>query len=241
MTKLVLHVGPHKTGTTYIQETLHALRATLNERGIYVPSEWSAAPGLPSHMRLVWAIRNGDLQQISEQFQQILARRHRCVVISCEALSRLDLMQLAQLREILGRAPIRIVYYVRRWPERLPSLWQEAVKFGHTMLFSEFLIERLTAPGVSELRDVAMLDRLSAVFGASRISLVSYSHLTDRNVDIAGHFLASVLDLPDVPLPGAGPHNPSLPILEIETIRALNSIHAARGGERSSALREWYL
>jgi hypothetical protein len=241
VTRFIIHIGPHKTGTTYIQETLAALRGALLERGICVPSIWNAAPGLPSHMQVVWAIRNGNFTVIQEQVQEILAQRHEYVVISCEALSRLDQKQIVQLRQLLGSATAQVVYYVRRWPERLPSLWQETVKFGFADTFPEFLAKQLTRYDTSELRDTVMIDRFAAVFGASRVKVVSYSHLAERSLDIASHFLDSFLGASDVELPAVGLPNQSLPILDTELIRALNAIHHHYGYERSPALRNWFI
>jgi hypothetical protein len=241
VTQIIVHIGPHKTGTTYLQITLHALRYTLLERGVYVPSCWEAAPGLPSHMQLVWAVRKRDLTLIRHQIQEILARRPRYLVISCEALSRLDQGQIAQLRRLFGPAPAQVVYYVRRWPERLPSLWQETVKFGHTATFPEFLAEQLTRHGDSELRDISTIDKFATVFGASHVKVVSYNQLVESDIDIAGHFLRSFIGLSDINLPAAERPNRSLPILDTELIRALNTIHAQDGGERSPGLRNWFL
>lgn len=168
MTQFIVHIGPHKTGTTYLQVALDALRSLLRERDIHVPAVWNAAPGLPSHMQLIWAIRNGDVGLIQNQTQDILAFRPQYIVISCEALSRLDPRHIVQFRQLLGSAPAQVVYYVRRWPERLPSLWQETVKFGHTAAFPEYLARQLTDYGASELRDTVMIDKFAAVFGASR-------------------------------------------------------------------------
>jgi hypothetical protein len=240
VTRFIIHIGPHKTGTTYLQVTLDALRDALLERGICVPSIWNAAPGLPSHMQLAWALRSGDLTLLQDQVQEILAQQHRYVVISCEALSRLNHEQIVQLRQLLGSAPVEVVYYVRRWPERLPSLWQETVKFGSSISFPEFLTKQLVDNDASELRDTVMIDRFAAVFGTSQIRVVAYSHLIDQNLDIASHFLASFLGLSDIELPVVGRPNRSLPILDTEVIRALNAVHARNGGEESPALREWY-
>jgi hypothetical protein len=107
---------------------LAALHDTLLARGTYVPSIWDAAPGLPSHMKLAWAIRNRDFALVQRQVHEMLGQRYNTVVISCEALSRLDPEQVVRLRQLLGTAPVEVVYYVRRSPERLPSLWQETVK-----------------------------------------------------------------------------------------------------------------
>ena len=241
MTRFIVHVGPHKTGTTYIQQTLAALHDTLLGRGIYVPSVWDAAPGLPSHMKLAWAIRNRDVALVQRQIHEMLGQRYQTVVISCEALSRLDPEQVVQLRQLLGIAPVEVVYYVRRSPERLPSLWQETVKHGHTMTFSEFLDRELRRNDTFASWDTAVLDGFSTVFGQNNVKVVAYSYLVDSNIDIAGHFLTAFLDLHDIDRPDVGRPNESMPPWDIELVRALNAIHARRGGETSAALRDWFL
>ena len=241
MTRFILHIGPHKTGTTYIQETLFAVRDQLGARGVHIPTVWNASPAEPSHMQVVWALRRGGIERIESDLRTIMGSRHEQVVVSCEALSRLDLAGIERLRLLLGTVPVRIVYYVRRWPERLPSLWQETVKFGCHATLPEYLLEQLAAAAGPELRDAAMLDGFAAVFGMTNIELVSYSHLTDKNIDIAGHFLERILGIADIEPPVRGRPNRSLPIEEIETIRVLNALHHRRGGERSPGLREWYL
>ena len=240
MTKFVVHVGPHKTGTTYLQVTLDRLRHVLLERGICVPSIWNAAPGLPSHMKLARALQAHDLAQTYIEISQIVASNPKYVVISCEALSRLNPQQIVQLR-LLRPSPAEVVYYLRRWPERLPSLWQETVKFGYTTSLPEFLTEQLAGSRSSEFLDLVMIDKFAAVFGESHIKIVLYSQLTDSGLDIAKHFFASFLELPDIELPALGRHNSSLAICTTELIRAMNVIHARHGGERSPQLRSWFL
>jgi hypothetical protein len=192
-------------------------------------------------MRLVWALRDGDVSQIEPQMREILGRGYRYVTVSCEALSRLDQGQIARLRALLGKAPAWIVYYLRRSPERMRSLWQEVVKFGSSITFPEYVGEQLSRFAHSEFRDANSIDRFTRVFGATQIRLVSYSHLADENVDIVGHFLTSFLNFSDIAPQPTRRSNVSLPIFDTELIRALNAIHARHGGERSPALREWYL
>jgi hypothetical protein len=241
VTRFVVHIGPHKTGTTYIQETLAALRGTLEERGISIPSVWDAAPGSPSHMQIACAIRRGDVAAVQAQMRDILAGRPEVVVISCEALSRFDPGQVLELRRLLGAAPAQVVYYVRRPPERLPSLWQETVKHGHAMTLPDFIAGELRQHDAFAGWDTAVLDRFSAVFGPEAVKVVSYSHLEDNGIDIARHFLAAFVDPGDFALPAMGRPNGSLAAPDIELIRALNAINARHGGETSAALRNWFL
>ena len=241
MTEFIVHIGPHKTGTTYLQATLDGLRGDLSACGIHVPSQWNAAPDIHSHMKLVWGIRSGDFTTLRDQIQSMLEKRPRYIVISCEALSRLDVEQITGFRDLLGHAQASIVYYVRRSPERIPSLWQETVKFGHDVTFPEFFTAQLTASKDSALWDIHMLDKYAAVFGADRIKVVSYSYLTDNDIDIARHFLVEFLQEANFDLLPDKRHNQSLTPTETEIIRVLNAFHRRSGGEQSPALRNWFL
>ncbi len=239
MTRFIVHIGPHKTGTTYLQTVLHTMRDALRARGVHVPAIWEAAPGVPSHMKLVSSIREGALAPIRAQLADMLANRFEYVVISCEALSRLTPAHIVQLRALLGSAPVTIVYYVRRATERLPSLWQERVKHGHRETLPEFLTEHLSRKDESELWDSFMIDRYRNVFGAENIALVSYSCLIDSGIDIARHFINVILGLADLTIPPETHLNVALSIFDTELIRALNAMHKVRGGETSPMMRGW--
>ena len=41
----ILHIGPHKTGTTYLQLSFKAQRSGMEARGILYPAKWDYAPG----------------------------------------------------------------------------------------------------------------------------------------------------------------------------------------------------
>jgi len=241
LTRFILHIGPHKTGTTYLQHMLHALRDVLLERGIYIPSIWNAAPDDPSHVRLVRAIRRRDVGLVRKEIEEILAQRYRCVVITCEGLSTFNLDQAGRLRELLGPAPTQVVHYIRRWPDRLPSAWKEHVRQGNKVTFPEFALRQLMGHEGFARPDAAILDTFSAVFGADQIKIVSYSYLVDNGIDIAGHFLTALLDQNDIPLPDVGRPNRSLSIFDTELIRALNAIRNPHGNDWSTAVRDWYL
>jgi hypothetical protein len=220
---------------------LHALHGVLLERGICIPSVWNAAPDDPSHMRLVRAIRKRDVSLVQAQIDDILAREYRYIVISCEGLSTFTLDQVAHLRQLLGSAPVQVVHYVRRWPERLPSAWKEHVRQGQTTMLPEFLVRQMMGHDGFARPDVTILDPFAAIFGTDQIKIVSYSSLMDNKLDIARHFLASFLDASDIDLPDIGRPNQSLSILDTELIRVLNTIRGPRGGEWSTAMRDWYL
>lgn len=213
----------------------------LLERGIFVPWIWNGAPGDLSHVRVVQAIRRREVTLLQAQIREIMVQRPRYIVISCEGLSTFNHDQIVQLRQLVGPAPTQVVHYVRRWPDRLPSAWQEHVRQGHKTMLPEFIVRQLMGYDGPARQDATILDRFAAVFDADQIKVVSYSYLVENGCDIASHFLASFLDLPDIELPDIGHLNKSLSILDIELIRALNAMRAPHGEDWSTAVRDWYL
>ncbi|MFK7753730.1 MAG: glycosyltransferase [Sedimentitalea sp.] len=92
--RLVLHIGLHKTGTTYIQHHLQAHRAALLKRGVLVPQTGLSAPeaplragALPGHQGLVGALRRDDPVVWAQLGQEIRTSRADTVVLSCENMA----------------------------------------------------------------------------------------------------------------------------------------------------------
>ena len=53
MPRYLVHVGPHKTGTTYIQTRLDAARDRMRAVGVAYAETWRAEAAVPSHLRLL--------------------------------------------------------------------------------------------------------------------------------------------------------------------------------------------
>ena len=246
MPRYLIHVGPHKTGTTYLQFRFHAARQYLRERGIAYPAVWSASEHLPSHQKLMIGLRDGKLAELSAQFREIVDSDVECVLISSEGINLLEQAAIDTLKSLIGDAPGTVIFYCRRWSELLPSLWQETVKHGRDDTLPEFLAANLNDPYDSRAINFAhAIERYINAFGRNNIRLVSYSNLSDSGTDLAEHFFATFLPRQQAvldqapPLANARP-NQSFPLIDTEVIRALNSLHMMRGGERSPELRVWY-
>jgi hypothetical protein len=242
MAEYLLHIGAHKTATTYIQLTLNALRDRLASNGVLYPSVWRAAEDNPGHAGLVQSIKAGNFDQLRSQFDCINAQQFRVVLISAEDLEAVNDSQIDALRDLLDGSPVRVIYYVRRWSEALRSNWQESVKHGSLLTLPEFITGQMLNAGCSRILNFgATLDAYARVFGTESITVASYSQLVDSGIDVAQHFLATFLDMPDLELPIQGRPNASPNIFDTEMIRILNSIHRARSGTSSEQLRNWYL
>ena len=126
MPTYVIHIGPPKAGSKNLQSSLHSIRSHLAAQGIHYPDEW----GSIHHAGLLAELQTIPNPRLEALFQALNHSEYKTVVLSCEGLYRLRPEQLHYLQQLLGAAPVRIVYYWRRWSESIPSQWQEVVKAG---------------------------------------------------------------------------------------------------------------
>lgn len=236
MPKYLIHIGPHKTGSTYLQGAFRALRPQLLERGILYP-EFGQGPDKLSHYKLAHRLRTNDYAGMSDEFFSLNDPRYETILISAEDLADVRGDGIAQFRSLLGDAPARVVFYCRRWSELLPSGWQEMVKHGETTTFPEFLSgHTVNAFGSHVMNYGHTLARYAEHFGLPNVSLVSYSNIVDAGDDLFRNFCRNFLNWPDPPIPSLGRVNVSLDPIEVEVIRALNAIDRGCGGQKSNAI-----
>ena len=227
MKSAILHVGPHKTGTTYLQSCFSHHRATLAARGVIVPAAWDHSSDNASHTGLVRAVSSeGDLGEAAAVINGAFAGSGvNQLLVSAEDISTLNTEALFRLRNLFAGFDLTIVYYVRRWSDLLPSVYQEQVKHGETVSFPEFLATRLRNPEGYAFSYEMRLAKLIEVFGRESIRLVSYSALRDNKRDLFVHFAKHFLDWKNAEPPaGALEPNKSLDVFHVELIRRLSSI-----------------
>ena len=240
MKSVLLHAGPHKTGTTYLQACFRHFRGALRARGIAVPAAWEHSAGNASHSRLVAALGDATrLPHIQAVFDEARDAGCETLLISAEDLSSPGVEKLQALRRLAGDCEITVVFYVRRWSDVLPSAWQEMIKQGYALSFPEFLVTHVRNPNASQIFNLNVrLASLIEVFGQNNIRLVSYSTLRDAGDDLFVHFAGNFLGWHDATPPEAGfETNESRGPLQTELIRRLNMLEFQRTGLRSPALR----
>jgi hypothetical protein len=137
---VLVHIGPHKTGTTTIQAAFHASRESLAAQDV-VYAGGGRRPILP-----VLALRRArgkraavpDLRHWSGLVDEARAAAGR-VVISNEAFADASRRAIGRLASDLGRDRIHIVATLRSFAAILPSQWQQFVKGGLTLSFDDWL------------------------------------------------------------------------------------------------------
>ncbi len=246
MPKYLIHVGPHKTATTYLQLRFDAARGRLRQAGVAYPTMWNASQTDPSHRGLMVGLRDGQLAQLTVQFAAIERDRPDYVLISGEGLNLLEPSAIDLLKALVGDNSVTIIFYCRRWSELLPSLWQEKVKHGADTTLPEFLHDEAGDPFASPAMNFARrLDIYAKIFGRQSIKLLSYSNISDERVDLAKHFFDCFLpqqrQLLDDPYLAEDRPNQSFPTREVEVVRALNAIHKRNGFPNDATLRNWFI
>ncbi len=183
-TRVLLHVGAPKTGTSFVQDTLFNNRDALRERGILYAADRHDAHFLAALdlMELPW----GGLEREASGAWDRLAAEVRqwpgTAIISHEILGTASRMQVARAMESLaGDTEIHLVFSARDLVRQIPAEWQENIKHRRTKDYTRFLDslrdeERDTEVaqwfwGVQEVPDV--LDRWAGSIPRERVHLVT--------------------------------------------------------------------
>jgi len=121
MPNYVIHVGPLKTGSSYLQWSFLKYRNELLARGICYPDDWGT---VNAHYWLVDRLLAGDMAPLAADFDRLSRSGYETILLSSEGLSGLNTEQIGRLRDLLGGAQISIVFYCRCWSEILFSSWR---------------------------------------------------------------------------------------------------------------------
>jgi len=238
--RVVFHIGPHKTGTTYMQRRFFQLRTRLARHGItyHMPNQAHlplheptrvAGPGTMQHSDIATRLTPALAGAVADEVAAIRASTQACLLISSEALAKPSAEQLAPLKEIFAKDQVEVYAYCRRWSDRLPSHWWQLVSSGLTTPFPEWLAATLKQGTRNRIVNESVLwQRWADLFGRDAVHILSYDALRAARVDIADDFLHTRLRWPGkyiVPPQRRDMRTMPSP-LEMEVIRAL-SLYAA--------------
>ena len=227
-----LHVGGHKTGTTFLQNVLWHNRADLKRDGLLYPGGRRA-----DH---VWA--NLDLRgatfkghrapQVRGAWQRLVDELRQWDgpgIIDQEMFSLANERQIARALHDLSFAQVHIVFTARDMARQLPAAWQEWIKNRDTIAFADYLeAVRRESPQAQRLRSLhdvpAILAKWSAQLPGARVHLITVPP-PGADTNILWERFASVLHLDPnryrTDIPEA---NTSLGAAEAAVIRRLNAL-----------------
>ncbi|MEU8650124.1 hypothetical protein [Streptomyces sp. NPDC048737] len=235
----LLHIGPHKTGTTSIQGALFAARDALPAYGV----EFPATSRHPMQAVLAACARPGmmgDTAPTERHWTRLLRQVHatgpRTSVISSEFFADApDDATVRRIVEQLGEDRVHVLVTLRPLARIMPSQWQQYVQNGLRMGYEDWLEHMLrkapydkpTPSFWRRHRHDRLVERWAAAVGADRVTVVV---VDDRDRDGLMRTFEGLLGLPERLLRAVpDTANRSLTLAETEMLRNLNKEFRGNG------------
>lgn len=228
--RVFLHIGPPKTGTSFIQSLCHANRDVLAERGLLYPGENKEAQFQASAV----ATAKGQVLEAMSDFERRtwnrvtdhVAKWEGDALLSSEhyALGSADVVPaaLARLHEVAEE--VHLVVTARDLARQLMAMWQQRVKQGSTHTFEKEWTNLSTREN-GRFWDSQDLPRLIARWRgdlpADQVHLVVHGPAGSPHDLLWNRFCALLGIEPEMPHTAARA-NESLGPVEVEFLRRVN-------------------
>jgi hypothetical protein len=226
----LLHIGPHKTGTTTVQSAFCMARERLAAQGIVYPGK-GRQPLAP-----VLAVTNqpplrGETPPKIEHWHDLVAEIRaagdRRAVLSSEFFDEADDATARRVVADLGGTCVHVVVTLRPLSSIIPSQWQQYLQNGYSFSFPEWLEGILSEPAQTPTpgfwrrhRHDELVARWAAVVGPPNLTVI----VTDGSDPLMLlRAFESMLGLPEGFLREQDSRqNRSLTLAEAEFVRLLN-------------------
>lgn len=235
----LLHIGPHKTGTTAIQGALFAAKGLLPGHGVVFPAH-SRHPMEAALAACARPAMLGDTAPTEKHWTRLLdqvgATGGKTSVISSEFFADAeDDDTIARIVEQLGGEGVHVLVTLRPLVRIMPSQWQQYVQNGLRMGYEDWLTHMLRKAPYEQPnpsfwrrhRHDRLVGRWARAVGAERITVVV---VDDRDREGLMRTFEQLLGLPEnllQPVPDAA--NRSLTLAETEMLRNLNKEFRGNG------------
>lgn len=172
MSKVFLHIGLHKTGTTAIQTTLFENREVLAEQGYRVPVSGVPAAAPLGHHELAWAQdRNGELLERWQDLRKETAEDETSSwILTSEELCVLKAEHIASVRRLLNDHDVTVIVYLRNQVDLVESLYRTEVLHYSVDVPLRSYIEHVR----TRLDYLSLLDDWCGAFGRTNVVVRLY-------------------------------------------------------------------
>lgn len=234
----LLHIGPHKTGTTSVQRAFWDSRELLPEHGVLwaggLAHPMSAAMAAAGNQLATGEQGSGD-ERWTELAAEVRASTARMTVVSSEFFSDAPQERVAQIVAALGADQTRVVITLRPVTRILASQWQQymqnqpMVKYIGNPGYEGWLDLVLNHPNQREVspsfwrrhRHDRLVEKWAEAIGPERLVVVVVDDARPRDV------LTSFEQLTGLPVgllqPREASANRSLTLPEVTMLRAFNA------------------
>ncbi|CCK30079.1 hypothetical protein BN159_5700 [Streptomyces davaonensis JCM 4913] len=228
----LLHIGPHKTGTTSIQGALFAAKEAMAGHGVDFPATsrhpMSAALAVCARPGMMGNAKPTD-RHWETLVEQVAATGRRTSVVSSEFFADApDDETIAKIVEDLGGDRVHVLVTLRPLARIMPSQWQQYVQNGLRMGYESWLRHMLRKPPYEKPnpsfwrrhRHDRLIERWVRVVGAERVTVVV---VDDADRGGLMRTFEGLLGLPENLLQEVpDTANRSLTLAETEMLRNLN-------------------
>lgn len=222
---LVIHVGPRKTATTYLQSNFYRNRKQLLSRGWLYPIVSLRAQN--AHHQVVSSREQvlageGPLFRRLKRAADEAGRKRVNMLISSEGFRKWNPKDFVKLGKLLGQDDVMIAYTLRDPLTMLVSLWGETVKNGRTTSLPAYVARQFKSPAKSEaLNPFGELDPILN-HPKLRLAVLDYEAVRRQRQDIYTAFCRHILGIEGMQPSREKPANFSFPIELSDFIRKLS-------------------
>ncbi|WP_234571701.1 hypothetical protein [Rhodohalobacter sp. 614A] len=184
MSKLLIHIGTWKTGSSTIQYNLYTLREKLEEEGFYYLCKENKMVDQDGIVREFTKLEDKFIQKSRKKFKKILEDKRGKnkdinFISSAEEFSgnpfygfknaKAVAQNLFEITKDLG-LDISVIVYLRRQDDFFESLYQQSIRLGETHSFEDFLNQFDS----SDFNWYSLLQGYADVFGKEKIIVRRY-------------------------------------------------------------------
>jgi hypothetical protein len=223
----LVHVGPHKTGTTAVQNALWNARSSLLEQGVRhvgrSRNPANAVRAVADQPSPYSVDKPPSMRNWHDLVREIQRARESRVVVSSEFFAWADEDQIRRIVDDLERERLHVVVTLRPLLRVMPSMWQQNIQQGTATTFEDWLRQVLADPKRSfwklERHD-HLVERWASVVGVERVTGVV---VDDRDHGAVMRAFEGLLGLaPGTLVAERDLMNRSLTLAEAEAVRAFN-------------------
>ena len=243
--EVLLHIGPHKTGSTTLQLGFHRNRSHLLEQGVHyagsksqpmtaamVAATGQLLPTLGPEAAATW-------DELVDEVHEVGADR---TVISSEFFCEADEEHATAILDRLGPERTQVVVTLRPLARILASQWQQFVQNRLATSYPDWLTAVLTDPSTTETpsfwrrhRHDDLVRRWAAAAGPGRVTVVVLDE--DDPAALLRTFEELVTVRAGTLDPGDVSANRSLRYAEVELLRQFNEQWRAQGWSETDYTR----
>ncbi|NHC14685.1 hypothetical protein [Motilibacter deserti] len=162
--RVLLHVGLQKSGTTYLQHGLAENVDALAAAGVAYPVRRGDEFDVPNHQRAFYGLLPGEIAYVSDQHAADAAptwewlrgeieQAPGAVLLSAEGLAFLRPSGVRRTVEALGGDDVTVLVTARDLARTLSSAWQQNVRASQSHSFEAFLAARADDRRAAAQRD----------------------------------------------------------------------------------------